>query len=122
MREGLTVLILNPPPDYESMLGTLPKKIHFKKRPSPNLDFIHFFTESRGGLAAEILMLKQSISPTGSLWISWPTVSVGRNSDLSESFVRDIGRKNGLVDAKTCSLNGRWSAMKLIVAPDEREP
>lgn len=115
------MLILNPPPEYESMLGKLPKRIHFKKRPSPNLDFIHFFATSRGDLVAEILMLKQSISPTGSLWISWPSVSAGRNTDLSETRVREIGRKNGLVDIKTCSLNDTWSAMKLVCAPDERE-
>ena len=114
MKDGLTVLILNPPPEYESTLGKLPTRMHFKTRPSPNLDFIQYFTESRHDLLTEMPQLKRSLSPTGTLWISWPKQSSAMETDLSEDIVREIGLKNGLVDVKVCAIDDTWSALKFV--------
>jgi len=111
---GLTVLILNPPPEYESTLGKLPKRVHFKTRPAPNLDFIQYFAHSRHDLASEFPELGRLISTTGVLWISWPKKSSAIKTDLSDNVVREIGLKNGLVDVKVCSIDETWSALKFV--------
>jgi hypothetical protein len=111
---GLTVLILNPPPQYESTLGKLPKRVHFKTRPAPNLDFIQYFAHTRHDLAFEFPELKRLISTTGALWISWPKKSSAIKTDLSDDVVREIGLKNGLVDVKVCSVDETWSALKFV--------
>jgi hypothetical protein len=114
IKVGLTVLILNPPPHYESTLGRLPDRVHFKTRPAPNLDFIQYFAQSRHDLTSEFPQLKRLISTTGALWISWPQKSSAIKTDLSENIVREIGLKNGLVDLKVCAIDETWSALKFV--------
>jgi hypothetical protein len=114
IKAGLTVLILNPPPEYESTLGKLPDRVHFKTRPAPNLDFIQYFARTRHDLASEFPGLKRLISTTGALWISWPKQSSVIKTDLSDNVVREIGLKNGLVDIKVCAIDETWSALKFV--------
>jgi hypothetical protein len=120
IKEGLTVLILNPPPRYESTMGKLPARVHFKHRPAPNLDFIQYFTQSQHDLSHEFPQLKRLISTKGALWISWPKQSSTIKTDLSETDVREIGLKNGLVDVKVCAIDETWSALKFVYRVDER--
>jgi hypothetical protein len=114
MKKGLTVFILNPPPGYETMLGTLPIGMHFKNRPAPNLDFIQYFAYSRRDLSGELQELERLLSTEGALWISWPKKTSAIKTDLSETIVREIGVKNGLVDVKACSIDETWSALKFV--------
>ena len=114
IKAGLTVLILNPPPRYESTLGKLPDRVHFKTRPAPNLDFIQYFVQSRYDLKSEFPQLKRLISSTGALWISWPKQSSAIKTDLSDDVVREIGLKSGLVDVKACAIDETWSALKFV--------
>lgn len=120
IKEGLTMLILNPPPRYESTMGKLPARVHFKNRPAPNLDFIQYFTQSRHDLASEFPQLRRLVSTTGALWISWPKQSSTIKTDLSETIVREIGLKNGLVDVKVCTIDETWSALKFINRLNDR--
>jgi hypothetical protein len=60
------------------------------------------------------------ISTKGALWISWPKQSSTIKTDLSETDVREIGLKNGLVDVKVCAIDETWSALKFVYRVDDR--
>jgi hypothetical protein len=49
------------------------------------------------------------------IWVSWPKLSSGVQSDLTEKDVREIALKEGLVDIKVCSVDEIWSGLKFVV-------
>jgi hypothetical protein len=49
------------------------------------------------------------------IWVSWPKLSTGIQSDLTEKDVREIALKEGLVDIKVCAVDEIWSGLKFVV-------
>jgi len=120
IREGFKIIIINPPEDYNSTLGKLPKGVFVTKTLKGPLDFIHFFTKERDELESEFPILKHQLSPNGVLWISWPKASSRVETDLDENMVREIGLKNGLVDIKICAVDKIWSGLKFVYRLKDR--
>lgn len=112
---------LNVPPDYWEILGELPPGLTIAKTLSDPLDFIHYFTTSRETLAAEFPLLKQTLTPTGMLWISWPKRSAKVPTDLTEDIIRAIGLENGLVDVKVAAIDEVWSGLKFVYRLKDRQ-
>jgi hypothetical protein len=114
---GITILVINPPENYEQLLGPLPRNVHFKKRLAPNLDWIHYFAASRFALTTDIIDLKRSLGRRGTLWVSWQTRSANSQEGLTEKSVKEIGEKQDLVCLTVCPLDETWSGMKFAYPP-----
>ncbi|HEX9924928.1 MAG TPA: DUF3052 domain-containing protein [Anaerolineae bacterium] len=108
------IIILNPPPDYNTTLGDLPDDVVISKTLSGPLDFIHYFTKERVDLEQQFPRLKQALAPAGMLWISWPKQASKVKTDVNENVVRDIGLSNGLVDVKVSAIDETWSGLKFV--------
>jgi len=85
-----------------------------------DLEFLHLFTDSRKSLTQQFPKLRDSMTPAGVLWISWPKKSSGKTTDLDENVVREIGLKAGLVDVKVCAVDDTWSALKFVFRLKDR--
>jgi len=79
------------------------------------LDFIHLFTKDRATLEEQFPLLAGSLAPAGILWISWPKRASGLETDLTETVVREISLKTGLVDVKVCAVDDVWSGLKFVI-------
>ena len=121
IKEGFKIIILNPPQNYDTSLGKLPKNVSVMEKLSGPLDFIHFFTKKREDLEIKFSILKQELSRNGVLWISWPKSSSKVKTDLNENIVREIGLKSGLVDVKICAVDEIWSGMKFVYRLKDRK-
>jgi hypothetical protein len=114
LKPGQRIIILNPPPDYDTTLGALPDKVLVSETLSGPLDFIHYFTKERADLEQQFPRLKQALAPAGMLWISWPKQASKVKTDVNENVVRDIGLSNGLVDIKVSAIDETWSGLKFV--------
>ena len=47
--------------------------------------------------------------------LQWFNKSSGEAGELHENLIREIALERDLVDVKVCSLNDKWSALKLVV-------
>lgn len=120
IREGYKIIILNPPEDFLSAIGSLPKDIVEARELKGPLDLIHFFTTRKEDLENTFPILKQALSKKGSLWVSWPKASAKTKTDLKEDVVREIGVKNGLVDVKIIAVDEVWSGLKFVYRVKDR--
>jgi hypothetical protein len=84
------------------------------------LDFIHYFAKSKAGLAKDLPKLKKCLAMNGMLWISWPKLSSGVESDVTEKVVHTLGLKTGLVDVKVCAVDETWSGFKFVFRLKDR--
>jgi len=72
IKPGAKIMILDAPADYEQTLGALPEGTVTVARLKGPLDFIQIFTTRRRALESKFKAMKNALSPTGALWISWP--------------------------------------------------
>lgn len=120
IREGLKIIVINPPENYIRTLGKLPKNVlNLQELKGPS-DFIHFFTKEKKELEDKFPILKKELSQNGVLWISWPKGSSKVKTDLNENIVRKIGLKNGVVDVKICAVDETWSGLKFVYRSKDR--
>ena len=115
-----SVAIINAPANFEKTLGPLPAGVVPKSRLGANMDFIHAFFLSAKDLAAQFPKLKKALSESGTLWVSWPKKAAKVETDVTESLVREIGLKNGLVDIKVCAVDEVWSGLKFVYRLKDR--
>ena len=120
IKEGFTVLAVNPPENFLELLDPLPNAVVILDRPQTDIDLIHFFTNSRdelfGGLADQRNWIKQN----GSIWVSWYKKAAKLPTEITEDTVREAAFPLGLVDIKVCAVDEKWSGLKLVIRKENR--
>ena len=120
IKDGFTISIIGAPENYCATLGKLPSGAKQGKKLKGPFDFLHFFCSKRSRLEDEFPTLKETLSPNGMLWVSWPKASSGVPTDLNENVIREIGLRNGLVDVKVCAVDETWSGLKFVFRLKDR--
>jgi hypothetical protein len=120
VREGAQVALVGSPPGFGDALAPLPERVHVHSRPRGELDLIVFFTTARADLARRFSALAGTLTPAGGLWIAWPKKSSSIESDLTFADIRRVGLDAGLVDNKSCSIDGDWQALRFVYRVKDR--
>jgi hypothetical protein len=120
IKPDTTVLVIDPPNNYRKLLGQLPSGAHLTERAPNAVDFVHLFTARREQLHTELKRLRNKLSDTGTIWVSWPKKSAGRPTDVTEDTIREVALPLGLVDTKVCAVDEIWSGLKLMVRRENR--
>jgi hypothetical protein len=84
------------------------------------VDVIVFFTARRAELERRFSSLAGRLEPAGGLWVAWPKKSAETATDLSFEVVQGIGLAAGLVDNKSCSIDGTWQALRFVIRLEDR--
>ncbi len=120
IKAGFAVAIIGAPENYAATLGPLPSGVKQTRKLKGPLDFLQFFCSKRSRLEANFPTLKEALTPSGMLWVSWPKASSGAPTDLNENVAREIGLRNGLVDVKVCAVDEIWSGLKFVLRVKDR--
>lgn len=112
LKPGMKARLINP--SY-----TIPAGVD--RPPAPPLDFIHVFARDRAELETQFSRLAAMLAPAGMLWVSWPKAASRVQTDLSETVVREIGLRAGLVDVKVCAVDEVWSGLKFVIRLKNRQ-
>jgi hypothetical protein len=118
-KPGILIYTLHAPADYGQLVPQATALPDVKDL-GAKFDWVQAFYTSKQALETEIAALKDSLAPGGQLWLCWPKQSSGVTSDLSDSSVREIGLKSGLVDVKIVAIDQTWSALKFVYRLAER--
>ncbi len=126
IKAGQTIAVLNPPLNYLELLEGLPPGVVIEHKLSIGLPFIHFFCTQRSQLEASFPGLREALTQTGMVWISWPKRTVPKHlikvpTDLDENFIRDLGLACGLVDVKVAAIDATWSGLKFVFRLKDRK-
>jgi hypothetical protein len=120
LKHGQKAFILHAPEKFSNIL---PQPIYLTNIEELNnkCDWIQAFYYDKSVLEIEIDNLKDSLSHTGQLWISWPKKASKVKSDLKDNIVRQLGLDVGLVDVKVVSIDDTWSGLKFVYRIDDRK-
>lgn len=120
IKEGFTVLTVDAPENYPDLLDPLPANVTLTETPSKDLDFIHFFTNSRDELFRGLAKYKNLIKQDGTIWVSWYKKAAKLPTEITEDTVREAALPIGLVDVKVCAVDEKWSGLKLVIRKENR--
>jgi hypothetical protein len=110
IRAGHVVRVIDSPPDYEQVVGTLPDGAALSedtREAAVTLWFIHDAAEYAAALSS-----RRKLAAQTRLWILWRK---GARDGLNGNTIRQAALALGLVDYKICSLNEVWSGMAFAV-------
>jgi hypothetical protein len=103
--------------DGKDYAGTpLAKKLGAK----PGAEVLVFFTTRRDELLRRLPELKATLGPADGLWIAWPKQAAGIDTDLDFAAVQEAGLGAGLVDNKSCAIDGDWQALRFVYRLPDR--
>jgi hypothetical protein len=120
LKSGFAVAIIDPPENYQALLGTLPEGISLHDESHSSLDFIHVFATHKKAVEGKLKRLKKRMAANGMIWVSWPKKSAQIQTDLDENVIRDLALSLGLVDIKVCAVDETWSGLKLVIRVKDR--
>jgi hypothetical protein len=86
----------------------------------PGVEVLVLFTTSRGELEARLPALKATLAPADGLWIAWPKKASAIVTDLDFDAVQSAGLAVGLVDNKSCAIDGDWQALRFVYRLTDR--
>lgn len=123
LKPGHRLLLLHAPATITATLGELPDGITIDRRMGKGpYDVIVAFCPNLASFASSLPKCAAVLDQAGGLWIAWPKLSSGLQTDLRESVVRDLSLKTGLVDNKVCAIDETWSGLRLVVRLKDRMP
>ena len=115
IKEGRTLLFVNAPKGYKKLLGPLPKNVTVQEAPSPPIDFIQVFVESRKELEEQLPQLKPLLAPNGMLWVSYHKGTSKYKTDIHRDTINEYAHTIGIEGVALISIDEDWSAMRFKV-------
>ena len=103
-----------PEKDYSST--PLSKKLGAK----PGAGVVVFFTTERDQLERRFEALRDTLDPADGLWVAWPKKASKLQTNLDFDAVQGIGLAAGLVDNKSCAIDGDWQAVRFVWRREDR--
>jgi hypothetical protein len=119
IKENFKIAFVNAPAGFVNGLA-LPQGVKINVRASKPLDLILLFVKSKHELETKFSLQAAKLTPSGTLWISWPKKVSSLVTDLTENVVRDVGLANGMVDVKVCAVDEVWSGLKFVFRLKDR--
>ena len=109
------VALIDPPPEYQSLLGALPAGAKIGAVLSQQADLVHVFVTQREELAGHLAKLRRQLGDDAAIWVSWPKKASKVTTTVTEDVIRELALPLGFVDIKVCAVSDVWSGLKLVV-------
>jgi hypothetical protein len=113
-RPGCSVWLVDPPLNYQQLLGKEATETVFLSQPQNGIDAAHGFVNTRTELSRFARAAKRAVRAHGAIWVSWPKKTSALATELDENAIREIVLPMGLVDTKVCAVDETWSGLKLL--------
>lgn len=121
IKSGMSMAVLNAPPNLDAILGELPERVTTSQRLSGHRDLVLIFITRQADLAARVPALTSAIAPNGMVWVAWPKRASKIETDMTEDVIREIVLPSSdLVDVKVCAIDHVWSGLKLVIRKERR--
>jgi bifunctional DNA-binding transcriptional regulator/antitoxin component of YhaV-PrlF toxin-antitoxin module len=120
IKEGSSVMLIEEPEGYRSLLDPLPPLVSFSTQASQAIDLAHLFVVRKEGLHKQLATLRRTLRVDASVWVSWPKKSSKVPTNITEDTIREVALPLGFVDIKVCAVSEIWSGLKIVVRKELR--
>jgi hypothetical protein len=124
IKPGAAVALAGAPAGFCDALEPLPSGVELADGLDGGgpFDVIVFFTVQRAELEDRLAELRAAMTPAAGLWVAWPKRASKVPTDMTDDAVREIALPTGLVDNKVCAIDTIWTAQRLVIRRELRQP
>lgn len=115
LKEGRSVLLVNPPAGYEAQLGELPPQVTMMSQPAEPVDIIQVFVANRAELESQLPQLKPLVKPKGIIWVTYYKGTSKTKTDIHRDTIAAYARSLGMEAVAMIAIDADWSALRLKV-------
>jgi hypothetical protein len=120
IKASMHVAIMDVPSDYRASLEPLPEHVVFEGKVGSHTQLVHVFVTRKEELAKALRILRKTLNPEASIWVSWPKKASKVATTVTEDVIRELALPLGFVDIKVCAVSEIWSGLKLVVRKELR--
>jgi predicted CoA-binding protein len=113
IKEGRSVLLVNPPLGYDALLGELPAGVTLLTEPGEPVDIVQVFVANRRELEEQLPQLKPLVKSTGMIWVSYYKGTSKTKTDIHRDTIGAYARSLGMEGVAIISIDDDWSALRL---------
>jgi hypothetical protein len=117
IKDGGSFAIVRSPDDVSI---DIPPGAQRLAKPTKDTDVILLFETRLRSLEKSFASAKPKLAPAGGLWVAYPKRSSSLAIDLTFENVQAVGLDAGLVDNKSCAIDGNWSAVRFVYRLKDR--
>jgi CheY-like chemotaxis protein len=110
IKAGMTIALVNAPPGFVELLGTIPEGVQFQDEFSTSCAMAIWFVRSQSDLVHAV-QIASGVERLQALWFAWPKKASGLRTDLTQQVVRVTGLEHDWVDYKICAIDQTWSGL-----------
>jgi hypothetical protein len=118
LKAGYRYFILNAPPGYEKIPGSIPENAKQEKKLEGDFDLVLLFVLNRKELNQYWDRVRKVMKQHGSIWVAYPKKSSAINSDLTMMDGWEITGNTGWDGVSLISLDNNWSAARFRYKPE----
>jgi len=120
LRDGMRVWFDNMPENIEDEIAEYALELTIISGPNEHPDAAHIFVKRRADMEQKLVALRDTINPSGHIWVSWPKQTAGVATEVGEHDIRDFALTLGYVDTKKCAVDHIWSGLKVVIRKELR--
>ena len=115
LKPGQALMLINPVPGAEAMLGPLPADARITLQDKP--DVVLLFARSLAELNAALPGFASLAGPKTRLWLAYAKLTSPLAGDLNRNLIHDLVPHYGLGTVSQIALDQDWSAMRFKALP-----
>jgi hypothetical protein len=120
IRPDQQVRLINPPPDLDQVLGSLPKSTSrlddsAEAKTLVPADVVVLFANGRTDLETLLPGVRAAISPGGKIWVAYHKGTSRVKTDINRDSINAYAQSIGLQGVAMISINDDWSALRLKI-------
>jgi len=112
-KPGRKILLVNPPTEVDSLLGSLPARVTLLRHAQPPVEIIVAFIRDRQELETQLGTLRALLDPKGMLWVVYYKGTAKVKTDIHRDSINAYAQTLGLQGVAMISVDQDWSALRL---------
>jgi hypothetical protein len=112
VRPGDVVALVGAPRGWT--IPDLPPGARLRRSLGPGAEIVIAFIRRAVDLDVVVGDVSAVLGPEDSLWLVWPRRAAGHVSDVTDSLVREVVLRTGLVDVKVAAVGEDWSGLRFV--------
>jgi hypothetical protein len=112
VRPGDVVALVGAPRGWS--VSDLPEGARVRRTLRSGAEVVLVFVRRAAELDGVLEAVSSVLGPDDAVWFLWPRRAAGHESDVTDTLVRKVVLRTGLVDVKVTAVGEDWSGLRFV--------
>jgi hypothetical protein len=112
IRPGDVVALVGAPRGWT--VPDLPEGARIRRTLGSGAEVVIAFVRRAAELDGVLRTVSSVLGPDDAVWFVWPRRAAGHESDVTDTVVREVVLRTGLVDVKVAAVGDDWSGLRFV--------